>query len=261
MPQSFAPNQSFPEDVGVAPTTPQIFDPGASSDAGLYPPSTSTPVSYQELADYAKLWHAHLSPPSSKFDVYPSAETYKNVNWRDDGNLQHQGLAQLNGDAPEQRGPQLRTELYNDVALEPLKAVAQTGAVVIPAIVPELAPAEADLLAAAEGVEAGGIRITQKGLDIATEHLAQFGEHASNQPMLDRLGSAVGSRVTGADANFYLHEISESTMMGRGMSYEAAHAAAIEKYGVSPFSLYHPEVIQQFPGEFNNAWRAYWGIQ
>lgn len=56
-------------------------------------------------------------------------------------------------------------------------------------------------------------------------------------------------------------KISESTMMGRGMSYESAHAAAIEKYGVSPFSLYHPEVIQQFPGEFNNAWRAYWGIQ
>jgi hypothetical protein len=113
---------------------------------------------------------------------------------------------------------------------------------------------------AAEAAEAGGIRITQKGLDIVTEHLAQFGEHAPNQAMLDRLGSAVGSRVTGADANFYLHEISESTMMGRGMSYDAAHAAALEKYGVSPFSLYHPEVIQQFPAEFNNAWRAFWGL-
>jgi hypothetical protein len=115
--------------------------------------------------------------------------------------------------------------------------------------------------AAASRAVPGGIRITEEGLDIATRHLAQFGEHAPNQAMLDRLGSAVGSRVTGADANFYLHEISEATMMGRGMSYEAAHAAAIEKYGVSPFSLYHPEVIQRFPAEFNNAWRAFWGIQ
>jgi len=108
---------------------------------------------------------------------------------------------------------------------------------------------------AAKGVEAGGVRVTQKGIDIATEHLAQFGEHAPNQAMLDRLGSAVGTRVTGADANFYLHEISEATMMGRGMSYDAAHAAALGKYGVSPYSLYHPEVIQQFPSLFNSGIR------
>jgi len=44
------------------------------------------------------------------------------------------------------------------------------------------------------------------------------------------------------------------------MFYETAHAAALGKYGVSPFSLYHPEVIQQFPAAFNNAWRAYWGL-
>jgi hypothetical protein len=50
-------------------------------------------------------------------------------------------------------------------------------------------------------------------------------------------------------------------MMGRGMSYEAAHAASIAKYDVSPFSLYHPEVIQQFPEMFNNAWRAFWGLE
>jgi len=72
-----------------------------------------------------------------------------------------------------------------------------------------------ELLAAGDvGAEASqGIRITQEGLDIASSHLAQFGEHAPNAAMLDRLGSAVGTRVTGADANFYLHEISESTMM------------------------------------------------
>ena len=94
-----------------------------------------------------------------------------------------------------------------------------------------------------------------------TKHLAQFGEHGPNTAMIERLTKALGTRVTGADANFYLHEVAEATMMGRGVSYEAAHAAAIAKYNVSPFSLYHPEVIQQFPAMFNNAWRAFWGMK
>jgi len=49
--------------------------------------------------------------------------------------------------------------------------------------------------------------------------------------------------------------------MAQGLSYDAAHASALEQAGVSPFSLYHPEVIQQFPQYFNNAWRAFWGLQ
>jgi filamentous hemagglutinin len=48
--------------------------------------------------------------------------------------------------------------------------------------------------------------------------------------------------------------------MAQGMSYDAAHAAALERAGASPFSLYHPDVIQQFPQYFNNAWRAFWGL-
>ena len=63
-----------------------------------------------------------------------------------------------------------------------------------------------------------------------------------------------------AAANFYTHELLEAGHMASGMSYEAAHAAALEQAGVSPFSLYHPEVIRQFPAEFNNAWRAFWGL-
>ncbi|MDB6022756.1 MAG: hypothetical protein JWQ04_2613 [Pedosphaera sp.] len=53
---------------------------------------------------------------------------------------------------------------------------------------------------------------------------------------------SAGQKVTGANANFYLHEASEATFMGNGLSYDAAHAAALGKYGVSPFSLYTPEV-------------------
>ncbi len=105
-----------------------------------------------------------------------------------------------------------------------------------------------------------GIRITSKGMDIVKNHLARF-EFAANDAMVGRLESAIGRRVTGADANFYLHEVSEATMMGRGLSYEAAHAGALQKYGVSPFSLYHPNVIKEFPKLFNSGWLAYWGIR
>jgi hypothetical protein len=49
--------------------------------------------------------------------------------------------------------------------------------------------------------------------------------------------------------------------MAVGMIYEEAHALALEQAAVSPFSLYHPEVIKQFPLLFNNAWRGFWGIQ
>jgi RHS repeat-associated protein len=118
----------------------------------------------------------------------------------------------------------------------------------------------ADAGVAAEASQ--GIRVTQKGLDIATSHLSNpaFIPTPENAAMLSRLQSSVGTSVTGADANFYLHEISESTMMGRGMLYDAAHEAALAKYGVSPFSLYHPDVIQALPGSFNSAWRAYWEL-
>jgi hypothetical protein len=107
---------------------------------------------------------------------------------------------------------------------------------------------------------ASGVRVTEEGMQILRGHLEQFGSHPPNAAMIQRLESALGVRVTGADANFYLHEISEATMMGRGMPYEAAHAAAIEKYGVSPFSLFAPEVIQAMPEYFNSAWRSFWGL-
>src|SRR4051812_34669106 len=40
-----------------------------------------------------------------------------------------------------------------------------------------------------------------------------------------------------------VHEVSEATMMASGLSYDAAHAGSLAKYGVSTFSVYHPEVI------------------
>lgn len=49
--------------------------------------------------------------------------------------------------------------------------------------------------------------------------------------------------------------------MGRGLSYEAAHAGALGKYGISPFSVYHPDVIMANPGAFNSNWLSFWGLK
>jgi filamentous hemagglutinin len=78
--------------------------------------------------------------------------------------------------------------------------------------------------------------------------------------MLSRIASQLGSELTGAEANFYTHELLEAGYMAGGMSQEAAHAAALSSAGVSPFSLYSAEVVSQFPAEFNSAWRAFWGL-
>jgi hypothetical protein len=124
--------------------------------------------------------------------------------------------------------------------------------------------AVADSLIAAgaiEGADASGTAITEEGLNTVTSHLAQFGDFAPNQAMIDRLTSQLGSTVTGADENFYTHELLESEFMGAGMDYDAAHAAALNQAGVSPYSLYHPDVIQQFPEYFNSNWNEFWGLK
>jgi filamentous hemagglutinin len=112
------------------------------------------------------------------------------------------------------------------------------------------------------GTKSASVQLSQQGLDLVASHLSQFEDDVANAGMLGRLQSAPakGQSVTGADANFYLHEISESTLMRQGLSYDAAHAAAIAKYDVSPFELYAPEVIDANPTLFNNAWRRVAGL-
>jgi hypothetical protein len=80
--------------------------------------------------------------------------------------------------------------------------------------------------------------------------------------MIARLRTALaeGKTISGTDASFYMYEASEATMMGRGMGYEAAHDAALSKYQVSPFSVYHPEVIQSLPGSFGTGFKKFWGL-
>jgi hypothetical protein len=69
--------------------------------------------------------------------------------------------------------------------------------------------------------------IVQQSLAMVEQHLGRFGPYGPNEAMVGRLRDVMsaGTRVTGADANFYLHELNEATLMGRGMSYEAAYGA------------------------------------
>ena len=93
-------------------------------------------------------------------------------------------------------------------------------------------------------------------------HITQFGSWPQNTAMIARLRGAlsIGADITGADASFYFHEVSEATMMGKGITYDAAHAAALGKYGVSPFSVYAPDVIQASPELFGPNWSEFWGL-
>jgi hypothetical protein len=48
----------------------------------------------------------------------------------------------------------------------------------------------------------------------------------------------------------------------RGMEYAEAYQFVLNKYPVSPYSVYHPDVINQInllePGSFNNKWSEFW---
>ncbi len=58
-----------------------------------------------------------------------------------------------------------------------------------------------------------------------------------------------------------MHELAETTLMDGGEEYVDAHLHALQKYDVSPFSVYHPDVIKEFPAAFNECWRNFWGIK
>lgn len=111
-----------------------------------------------------------------------------------------------------------------------------------------------------EGME---INVSQKGLDIVKNHISTFDPYAPNQAMIQRIESAMenGKSLAGADASFYMHEVSEFTKMKKGMDYDSAHELVLQKYKVSRFSVYHPDVIKSMPEEFNSSWYKFWGLE
>lgn len=123
-------------------------------------------------------------------------------------------------------------------------------------------------------LENKSIRVTPAGITIIENHLTNVffqdesgNIYPQNRAMIDRLKQAMkaGRRVKGADASFYMHEISEATKMRRKPYIEEvyirAHQSALGKYQVSPFSLYHPDVIAAYPQYFNRNWRRFWEME
>ncbi len=83
--------------------------------------------------------------------------------------------------------------------------------------------------------------------DIVEQHLSQFGPVKENELMVQRLRLALNEDrpLTGADASFYIHEVNEATQMSQGLNYTTTHGAALTKYAVSPYRVYHSDVIQE----------------
>lgn len=112
-------------------------------------------------------------------------------------------------------------------------------------------------------LEGKEIKVSQKGIDIVKEHLSEQFSDPANDAMIARLEQALanGDTITGADASFYMHELAETTLMNEGLDYSTAHLQALQKYDVSQFSVYHPDVIQEFSSQFNKLWKSFWGIE
>jgi hypothetical protein len=110
------------------------------------------------------------------------------------------------------------------------------------------------------------VLVSQKGLDLVSDHLSTFEEYPGQFPqntlMIQRLQDALdaGTPITCPDAVFYTHEASEATLMSQGLDYDTAHAAALAKYQVSPFAVYHPDVIQALPEQFNSNFFKFYGL-
>jgi RHS repeat-associated protein len=111
-------------------------------------------------------------------------------------------------------------------------------------------------------VDAQDITLIERHLsrpELDEAHLAP-----ENVAMLQRLRAAAGAgrNITGADASFYFHELTEAKLMDQGMPYEEAHQLALDTFGVSNFSVYNPEVIRELGSEyFNKNWFRFWGIE
>ncbi|WP_051542000.1 hypothetical protein [Clostridium lundense] len=173
--------------------------------------------------------------------------------------LAFEGIGGLNGNSP-----------INNVKLKPTKtqiayneAIKETKEAAEKQMKKATGAYNSEFSSAVNGLgklEGKSINVSEKGLNIVKKHIGTFEEYAPNQAMISRVEEALakGKPITGADASFYMHELSESTMMSKGMGYNEAHAVAMQKYNVSPFSVYHPNVMDMYPEEFNSTWRNFW---
>jgi hypothetical protein len=105
--------------------------------------------------------------------------------------------------------------------------------------------------------------VKKENLEMIKEHItSNFYYYKPNEMMIKRLEQALNNHqeISGADASFYFHELREAELMQQGLTYSEAHQQALKDYEVSPFSVYHPDVIRAYPDEFNKKWERAWGI-
>ena len=92
------------------------------------------------------------------------------------------------------------------------------------------------------------IKVTNRGIDYAEQHLSRFGPDGPNQAMVQRLRGIADGKIkpTQADLNFYSHELRESVRYrnlgqrtGQPLGGDAAndlwnnaHTATLEDYGL-----------------------------
>ncbi|MDL2230068.1 hypothetical protein LJC14_07460, partial [Treponema sp. OttesenSCG-928-L16] len=103
---------------------------------------------------------------------------------------------------------------------------------------------------------------TKDGIDMIRSHLKNLDSSPVNDFMISQIEEALknGSSLRGPYSSFYMHELSESMFMRNGFSYNSAHNMALQKYSVSPYSVYSPQAIQTYPQYFNKNWLNFWGI-
>jgi hypothetical protein len=105
--------------------------------------------------------------------------------------------------------------------------------------------------------------VKKESLEMIKKHIiSNFYYYKPNEMMINRLEQALNNNqeISGADASFYFHESREAELMQQGLTYSEAHQQALKDYEVSPFSVYHPDVIRAYPDEFNQKWEREWGI-
>ena len=105
--------------------------------------------------------------------------------------------------------------------------------------------------------------VTEKGLNTVKQHLSGDLSAEFNDAMINRLETAYqnNTKISGADLDFYAHELYEFNKMKNGMEYEQAHEAAKIYYNAVEFNFYHPEMIKQNQELFSKVWFEFWGIE
>lgn len=112
-------------------------------------------------------------------------------------------------------------------------------------------------------LEGQEFKVEPEKIEMIKQHITtNFYDYLPNDLMIQRLEQALYNqqKISGADASFYFHELREAELMQQGLSYNEAHQQALKDYDVSPFSVYHPDVIKACPDEFNKNWKIAWGI-